>query len=184
MSSRLSSKKTLRLQTLCLVVVLLFLLRMGTNETGYSYYPSSKPELPTIPLPGMKPTKNNVLSLKTNPTEKYNRISYLESELGHVHDEMIINNRQFCTKESLNPFFSRLSTVESQQARFSNCACSNSFHFSNSSPKPPLLGCPEALLPNQSLTHSQTLTMATIIILIMISQLMHRVKHTTLLESF
>ena len=84
--------------------------------------------------------KNDVLSLKTNLTEKDNRISYLESELRHVCDKMIINNRQFCTNESLDHFFSRLLTAEAQQARFSNCACSNSFHSSNSVPKPPMLG--------------------------------------------
>ena len=57
--------------------------------------------------------KNDVLSLKTNLTEKDNRISYLESELRRVCDEMIINNRQFCTNESLYCFFSRLSKLES-----------------------------------------------------------------------
>ena len=86
--------------------------------------------------------KNDVLSLKTNLTEKDNRISYLKLELRRVCDEIIINNQQFCTNEFLDPFFSRLSTVESQQAKFLNCACSNSFHSSNSGPKPPMLGCP------------------------------------------
>ena len=47
--------------------------------------------------------------------------------------------------------------------------------------------CWVALRPNHSTNNQRnlkTLTIATIIILIMISQLMHRVKYTTLLESF
>lgn len=39
--------------------------------------------------------KNDVLSLKTNLTEKENRIIYLESEIRCVCDKMIINNRNF-----------------------------------------------------------------------------------------
>ena len=80
---------------------------------------------------------------------------YLKLELRSLCDEIIINYHKFCTNKSLNLLFLRLSTVESQQARFSNCACSDSFHSSNSGPKPPMLGCPGAQPPNQFSAQSQ-----------------------------